>query len=42
MSVLNDDYCEELAYPHLSPNGKFGYKVWFAKVDTKKCNGRHA
>ena len=27
MSVLNDDYCEELADQHLFPNGKFGYKV---------------
>ena len=25
MSVLNDDYCEELANPHLFPNGTFGY-----------------
>ena len=25
MSVLNDDYCEELANPHLLPNGTFGY-----------------
>ena len=27
MSVLNDDYCEELAHAHLFPNGKFGCKV---------------
>ena len=27
MLVLNDDYCEERAHPHLFPNGKFGYKV---------------
>ena len=27
MSVFNDDYCEELAHPHLFPNGEFGCKV---------------
>jgi len=27
ISVLNDDYCEELAHPHLFPTGQFGYKV---------------
>ena len=27
MSVLNDDYYEELAHPHLFRKGKFGYKV---------------
>ena len=27
MSVLNDDYYEECAHPHLFPKGKFGYKV---------------
>ena len=27
MSVLNDDYYEELAHPHLFPKSKFGYKV---------------
>ena len=27
MSVLNDDYYEEPAHPHLFPKGKFGYKV---------------
>ena len=27
ISVLNDDYCEELSHPHLFPDGKFGYKV---------------
>ena len=27
VSVLNDEYCEELGHPHLFPTGKFGYKV---------------
>ena len=27
MSVLNDDYYEELAHPYLFPKSKFGYKV---------------
>ena len=27
VSVLNDDRCEELAFPYLFPIGKFGYKV---------------
>ena len=27
VSVLNDDHCEELAFPYLFPTGKFGYKV---------------
>ena len=27
MSVLNDDHCEELAFPYLFSTGKFGYKV---------------
>ena len=27
MSVLTDTYCEEMAYPHLFPSGKYGYKV---------------
>ena len=27
VSVLNDDHCEELAFPYLCPTGKFGYKV---------------
>ena len=26
-SILNDKYCEELAFPCLFPEGKFGYKV---------------
>ena len=26
-SMLNDEFCEELALPHLFPGGKFGYKV---------------
>ena len=25
--LLNDKYCEELAFPYLLPNGKFGYNV---------------
>ena len=25
--ILQDDYCEEMAYPHLFPTDKFGYKV---------------
>ena len=24
---LSDQYCEELAHPHMFPTGKFGYKV---------------
>ena len=27
VSVLNDDYCKELAFPYLFPAGKFGCKV---------------
>ena len=27
VSVLNDDHCEELAFPYLLPTGNFGYKV---------------
>ena len=26
-SILNDSFCEELAFPYLFPNGKFGYKI---------------
>ena len=25
--MLNDEFCEELAFPYLFPRGKFGYKV---------------
>ena len=27
MSILNDQYCEELVHPHLFPTGNFGYKI---------------
>ena len=27
MSILSDNYCEELSHPYLFPTGKFGYKV---------------
>ena len=27
LSILHDDYCEEVAHPHLFATGKFGYKV---------------
>ena len=27
VSILNDDHCEELAFPYLFPTGMFGYKV---------------
>ena len=27
VSFLSDQYCEELAHPHLFSTGKFGYKV---------------
>ena len=27
MSILNDQYCEELAHPNLFPTGNFGYKI---------------
>ena len=27
LSILRDNYCEELAFPYLFPTGKFGYKV---------------
>ena len=27
LSFFNDDFCEEQAFPHLFPKGKFGYKV---------------
>ena len=26
-SILNDEYCEEISFPHLFPKGKVGYKV---------------
>ena len=26
-SILTDEHCEELAFPHLFPTGKFGFKV---------------
>ena len=26
-SILNDNFCEELAFPYCFPNGRFGYKV---------------
>ena len=26
-NILSDEFCEELAYPYLFANGKFGYKV---------------
>ena len=25
--VFADEYCEEMAHPHLFPYGKYGYKV---------------
>ena len=27
ISIFKDKYCEELAFPHLFPTGKYGYKV---------------
>ena len=27
LSILNDEFCEELAHPHLFPTGKYGYKI---------------
>ena len=27
INILSDEYCEELAHPHLFPTGKFGYRV---------------
>ena len=27
VSLLGDEFCEELAHPHLFPSGKFGYKA---------------
>ena len=27
LSVLHDEYCEEMAHPNIFPTGKFGYKV---------------
>ena len=26
-SIPNDNFCEELAFPYLFPNGKFNYKL---------------
>ena len=26
-TLLGDEFCEELAHPHLFPAGKFGYKA---------------
>ena len=27
VSILNDEFCEDQAFPYLLPKGKFGYKV---------------
>ena len=27
MSILSDKFCEELAFPHLLPKGKFGFNA---------------
>ena len=27
LPLLNDEFCEELAFPYLLPNGKFGFNV---------------
>ena len=27
MSIFSDDHCEEVAFPHLFPDGIFGYRV---------------
>ena len=27
VSILNDEFCEEQAFPYLLPKGKFGYKA---------------
>ena len=27
VSILNDDHCEELAFPYLFPTGRFDFKV---------------
>ena len=27
LPILSDDHCEELAFPHLFPDGKLGYRV---------------
>jgi len=27
LKILTDSYCEEFAFPHLFPTGKFGYSV---------------
>ena len=27
VSILSDEFCEEQAFPHLLPTGKFGYKA---------------
>ena len=37
-SVLNDECCEELAFPYLFPRGKFGYKV---ERDIKLSPSKH-
>ena len=26
-SILQDKYCEELAFPHIFSNGQFGYRL---------------
>ena len=42
LSILHDDYCEEMAHPHLFPTGKFGYKgKWkFHLIPSKYFNQR--
>ena len=42
LSMLHDDYCEEMAHSHLFPTGKFGYKVkWkFHLTPSKYFNQR--
>ena len=36
-SILQDNYCEQLAFPHIFSNGQFGYRVeWEVKLSPVK------
>ena len=37
MAILNDQYCEELAYPYIFSTGNFGYKVEIGLNLIKDC-----
>ena len=41
-SMLSDDYCKELVFPYLFPEGKFGYKPPELKRSTMKYFNQHS